>query len=321
MPPSPRTALVYDPFCEEHDTGSAHPERHDRLQWIVEALAEAGLNDSFAWMRPEPVALEWVERVHRPEYVRFLEQACREGRRVADTGDTLLCPDSFDVARVATGSAILAVDAVLDGRVANAFSLARPPGHHARPGAAMGFCLFNHIAVAARYAQVAHGLERIAILDWDVHHGNGTQEIFYADPSVHFTSFHQAPYYPFTGSREERGMDAGLGATLNFPLPVGARLDAFAQAWESTILPTWRAFQPELILISAGFDAHHRDPLAQLALESEDFGQLTDWVLAAAEDLCGGRVVSILEGGYDRVGLASSAVAHLRRLAGIPSDV
>ena len=310
----PGTAIVFSPRFREHDTGLYHPEKSARMDWIVEMLGERGLEEAVSWLEPEPAPVAAIEAVHWSDYRSFVEEACLSGAHTLDGGETLVCEESYEIARLAAGAAMRAVDAVLRDGFANAFSLARPPGHHARPGAAMGFCLFGNVAIAARYALHRFQLKRVAILDWDVHHGNGTQEIFYRDPQVWFGSFHESPLYPLTGDADEIGADEAAGLTVNCPLPSGSTRAAFAHAWVERLEPSLREFGPELILISAGFDAHQRDPLANLALVEADFAWLTQTIGALAEELCGGRLVSILEGGYDRLGLPLSVAEHVAAL-------
>ncbi|MGE9295738.1 MAG: histone deacetylase family protein [Puniceicoccales bacterium] len=307
-------AIIYHPDCALHDTGGYHPERPERTVAIVERLRESPLNEQLIWHLAETVDLAHVEAVHDASYVRRIEEACLQGREALDHGDTHICPDSFAVARLSAGGAVQAVDLVMQGEANAAFSVMRPPGHHAEQAEAMGFCLFNNVAVAARYAQQEYDLERVAIIDFDVHHGNGTQAIFYRDPSVFFVSLHQFPFYPGTGSKREAGEGEGIGFTLNVPLPAGARYDEYETAWREEILPALTEFQPELILISAGFDAHANDPLANMLLRSEDYYSLTKEVVHFAQQSCDGRIVSVLEGGYNLEALAESAEAHVRGL-------
>jgi acetoin utilization deacetylase AcuC-like enzyme len=310
------TAIVYSPRFKEHDTGEWHPEKAARTDWILEMLEEKGLAARVSWLEPYAAPVAAIEAVHWREYRGYVEDICLSGGTTLDGGETVVGEHSYEIALLAAGAAMRAVDAVLRDGYANAFALARPPGHHARPGGAMGFCLFGNVAVAARYALSHYKLDRVAILDWDVHHGNGTQEIFYRDPRVWFGSWHEAPLYPLTGDEDETGAAAGAGLTVNCPLRAGAGREAFARAWNERLRPALNAFRPDLLLLSAGFDAHVRDPLAHLCLEAEDFAWLTDRVLAAAGELCGGRLVSVLEGGYDRLGLPLSAAAHVEALIG-----
>ena len=308
------TAIVYSPRFRDHDTGDFHPEKIARMDWILEILAERELDQKVTWLEPTAAPVKAIEAVHWREYVGFVEDSCLSGASTLDGGETLVCDESYEIAMLAAGAAMNAVDAVLRDGFSNAFSLARPPGHHARPGGAMGFCIFCNVAVAARYAIAHYNLKRVAVLDWDVHHGNGTQEIFFRDPEVFFGGWHESPLYPLTGDVDEIGAGEGEGLTVNCPLPAGSDLSAFLRVWDARLLPALRAFGPDLILISAGFDAHVRDPLAHLCLEAGDYAELTRVVGAAAKELCGGRLVSVLEGGYDRLGLPLSVAAHVEGL-------
>ncbi len=251
-------------------------------------------------------------RCHPAEHIALIRTLAARGGGMID-GDTHVSPASYDAATLAAGAAMAAVDTVLRRECDNAFVAARPPGHHAEANRAMGFCLFNTIAIAARHAQSEHGLQRVAILDWDVHHGNGTQAIFYDDPTVFFASTHEAGIYPGTGRASERGSGAGIGTTFNFPLPAGSDGAVYAEVW-NRLEPELNAFAPELILVSAGFDAHSRDPLAHMELQSQDFAHLARQTKRWAENLCDGRLVCVLEGGYDLEGLSSSLVAVLEVL-------
>ncbi len=307
-------AFMHHCDCARHDTGPGHPERAERLTAIDRAIVGYPVSQHLRFLRPEPADHCWIEAIHTPDYHRYIEETCLSGKGFADTGDTHISPDSYRAACLAAGAALRAVDEVLTGRAAAAFSAARPPGHHARTEAAMGFCLFNNIAIAARYAQLEYGIRRVFILDWDVHHGNGTQEAFYAEPSVFFCSFHQHPHYPGTGAAWETGTGNAKGTTLNIPLPAGSIRSDYQSAFESRVQPALDAFAPELILISAGFDAHRDDPLGGVLLEDEDFGAMTRWLLESAHRHCGGRIVSILEGGYNLDALGRSVRTHLEAL-------
>ncbi len=279
----------------------------------MQAVAAALEDEAFQHLEREEAgegALEAIYRCHPEAHVRRLAMAIpTEGLQRID-GDTVLSPKSFGAALHAVGGACAAVDAVASGTADNAFLAARPPGHHAERVTAMGFCLFNTAAIAARHAQAEHGLGRIAIVDWDVHHGNGTQEIFWSDPSVFYASTHQMPLYPGTGAAQE----TGAGNILNVPLHAGDGSEHFREAFTSRILPALDRFQPELIIISAGFDAHHRDPLGGLRLTEGDFDWATGQLMAVADRHSGGRLVSVLEGGYDLTALATSSAAHVKRL-------
>jgi acetoin utilization deacetylase AcuC-like enzyme len=295
------------PACLRHDTGPGHAERPERLTAVVEALGACFA--TLAWRDAPAASRGQLLRVHD---ARLLDEVLEThpAARIALDPDTVLSPHSAEAALRAAGAAVAAVDAVLGGEALRAFCAVRPPGHHATAGTAMGFCLFNNIAVAARHALDARGLERVAVVDFDVHHGNGTQAIFEHDPRVLFASSHQWPLYPGTGARNE----TGAGNILNAPLPPDADGAAFRAAWRERLLPAVDAFRPQLLLVSAGFDAHARDPLAQLRLQADDYAWITGELVALADRHCGGRIVSSLEGGYDLVALAESSVAHLRAL-------
>jgi len=293
--------------CLAHDTGPAHAERPQRLEAVTQALREQ--LPTLQWRDAPNASIDALARAHAPSLLRtVLETAPRE--RIMLDPDTVLSPDSAEAALRAAGAAIAAVDAVLGGQTTRAFCAVRPPGHHATADTAMGFCLFNNVAVAALHALDVHGLQRVAIADFDVHHGNGTQAIFERDPRVLFASSHQMPLYPDTGHASERG----VGNILNAPLAPGSGSEAFRSAWTDRLLPALEAFAPQLLLVSAGFDAHRRDPLAQLQLEADDYAWLTRELAAIADRHAGGRVVSLLEGGYDLEALRECSVAHVRGL-------
>lgn len=305
-----KTALLLDPVCKEHETSWDHPEAPERIDALIEALA-----DFDALRLPfREAAFQEIERVHDPAHVEAVLAAINAGARDLSGGDVSVCRRSGEIARLAAGGAIEAVDAVMSGKVGNAFCAARPPGHHATATRAMGFCIFNNVAIAARHAQAVHGAERVAILDWDVHHGNGTQDIFYEDGSVLFCSTHQSPWYPGTGSAAETGGGAGSGLSINRPFRAGAGRPEILGVFRADFLPALLAFRPQLILISAGFDSRIGDPLGEFRLDDADFAALTRMVLDAAAEICGGRVVSVLEGGYSLPGLASAARAHFSEL-------
>jgi acetoin utilization deacetylase AcuC-like enzyme len=309
-----KTGFIFHERFLEHDTGPGHPERPDRLRAIVDHLKKIQLWPELRHLLIDAAPEEYVLQAHSGDYLRFLDRACREGITIFDRGDTHGCSRSYDIALLAAGGSIAAVDAVMSGILTNAFCAVRPPGHHAERDTAMGFCLLNNAAIAARYAQKKYGAERIAILDWDVHHGNGTQHIFYNDRSVLYISTHQFPFYPGTGSRAECGTDQGEGYTLNIPLFVGSGDEEFSDAFSDEILPSFDNYRPDLIIISAGFDAHRDDPLANLNLTEESFGKFTRMVRERADRICQGRIISILEGGYNLTALARSVEEHLRVL-------
>jgi acetoin utilization deacetylase AcuC-like enzyme len=302
-----KTLIIHHDDCLRHDPGPNHPEKSERVAAVLRALEVLpGLE-----FLPAPRAtLEQLGRVHDAEYWAWLlalEPAPDSAaERVALDPDTWLSSGSLDAALRGSGAACFAVDQLFGTRAKNAFCVTRPPGHHAESARAMGFCLLNHAAVAARHAQAAHGAQRVAILDFDVHHGNGTQAIFEASPDVLYVSSHQHPLYPGTGLAEEQG----CGNVLNLPLPPGAGGVEFRAAWSGKGLPAVEQFAPNLVIVSAGFDAHRRDPLGQLELEDADYAWITQELCTLANAACAGRLVSILEGGYDLEALASAALAH-----------
>ena len=293
-----------------HDTGPMHPYRPDRLRAVLKALAAKEFSSIERREAPE-ATVEQIARIHPESYVEaILDAIPSSGTRGLD-GDTIVSPGSGEAALLASGAACAAVDAVIAGDARNAFCATRPPGHHAEPTTAMGFCLFNNVAVAARHAQAVHGLERVAVMDFDVHHGNGTQAAFWDYPSLLYTSTHQMPLYPGTGAIGETGIANNI---VNAPLAPQSDGVAFKEAITGRILPALDSFAPDLVIISAGFDAHYRDPLASLNFDEDDFYWATRELMALADRVCGGRVVSCLEGGYDLQGLATSAAAHVRAL-------
>jgi acetoin utilization deacetylase AcuC-like enzyme len=306
------TGLVYHPDYLEHLTG-AHPESPDRLVAIMQRLGESGLLERVVMIEPRRAREEDVTRVHAPEHVRWVKKACGEGFSHLDP-DTAVSERSFDVALLATGGLLAACDEIASGKVANALCLVRPPGHHATRGRAMGFCLFNNVAIAARYLQGEHGIERVLIVDWDLHHGNGTQDIFYDDGSVFYFSAHQSPHYPGTGRREEVGEGEGEGYTLNLPLPAGTGEREYLDAFMETLEGPASAFSPEFVLVSAGFDAHSEDPLGSLSLTERGYRELTEFVAGIAAKHCGGMLLSALEGGYNLSALSRSVETHLSSL-------
>lgn len=309
---STRTTIVWSEAYLDHETES-HPESPDRWVAIDRALRAAGLFDVLPLLTPSPATLKQVLAVHSSRLVERIRDIGERGGGWLDP-DTWVSPLSWETALLAAGGACDAVDAVMEGRAPRAFSLARPPGHHAEPHRAMGFCLLNSVAIAARHAQAAHGIQRVAIVDWDVHHGNGTQAIFWEDPSVLFISLHQFPFYPGSGSRAETGGGEGTGTTINIPLPAGTGEDVYLAAMDDLVLPALRAFAPELILVSAGYDAHEDDPLAMMRLRTESFGLFAERLRDAAEELCGGKLVLVLEGGYNLNALGDSVVATIEAL-------
>lgn len=306
------TALITHPGCLAHAVESWHPECPERLSAVLRALEDERFADLLRETAPSATH-EQLERVHAPHYVRaILETRPGPGEFRALDSDTMMSAGSAGAALLAAGAALAGVDAVLEGWARNAFAAVRPPGHHAGRARAMGFCLFNNIAVAALHARARWGIGRVAVLDFDVHHGNGTQAMFAGDRNLFYGSSHQDPCYPGTGKSFERG----LGNIVNAPLPPYADGMAFRRAWAETILPELDRFAPELVLVSAGFDAHRMDELAELRVETPDFAWLTAELLGIAARHAGGRLVSVLEGGYNLDALAASAAAHVRTLMG-----
>ncbi|MEM7251328.1 MAG: histone deacetylase [Pseudomonadota bacterium] len=308
-----KTGLVFHKDYLAHDTGRNHPENADRLRAVVQHLKETGIADSVHSIDARLVADKWITMVHHPDYWRALKRASEKAPLMLDQ-DTVMSAGSLTAARRASGGILAAIDAVVSQTVQTAFVAARPPGHHALSDRAMGFCLINHVAIAARYVQQAHGIKRVLIIDWDVHHGNGTQAMFYDDPSVLFFSVHQYPFYPGTGHASEQGEGAGVGFTLNEPLPAGADDEAVVEAFKRTLIPAAARFRPEFVLISAGFDGHRDDPLAGWNLSAKGYATLTHLVKGIARQYAGGRLVSLLEGGYDLESLSRSVAAHIRAL-------
>ena len=324
------------PEFVNHLTGEHHPERPDRIRAIALAVRQAGLVDSpnpfpdfspgfhiqpvdspkMLELTPVPADLENIELVHNRKLIESIRHVCQNGGGILDLGDTAVSPASFDVALLSCGAVLGCCDAVMDGRVRRAFAAVRPPGHHAEPDRAMGFCLFSNIAIAARYLQRKYGVHTVAIVDFDVHHGNGTQAAFEDDPSVLFISIHQHPKtcYPGTGYDWESGEGPGRGTTLNIPMDPGSGDAEYIAQFESKILPRLDLFKPEILLISAGFDAHTDDPLAQMELTEEGFETMTRMLVDAANVHCGGRIISALEGGYNLGALGRSVVRHLQAL-------
>jgi acetoin utilization deacetylase AcuC-like enzyme len=310
------TALLLDPIYQQHDPGPGHPESVQRHVAITKALTEAGLVAKAQAIQPRVATLDEIALCHDRNYIATAKHDVEAGFDDLSTGDTQICARSYDIATQAVGGVLNAVDAVFAGKAKNAFCAVRPPGHHARPAQGMGFCLFNNIAIAARHAQQKHGVQKIAIVDWDVHHGNGTQDIFYEDGSVLFCSTHQSPLYPFTGHANETGAGKGRNCTLNLPFPARTGMSDIGAAFTDRLLPAIDQFKPDLILISAGFDSRIDDPLGQFRLTDDDFIALTKLLLESAAIHCQNRLISVLEGGYNLRGLASAVTAHVRTLVG-----
>jgi acetoin utilization deacetylase AcuC-like enzyme len=305
------TVLITHPSFLAHDTGEYHPERPDRLRAVLKALQDPSFSGLIHAEAPK-ATMEQLTRVHPAQLVEaLLEVNPPPGELVNVDADTVISSGTAEAIQHAAGALVMAVETVLEGRAGNAFAAVRPPGHHASATLPAGFCLFNNVVVGARHAQAKYGIKRVAIVDFDVHHGNGTQAIAETDPSLFYGSTHQFPFYPGTGSAAERGIE---GNVVNVPLSAGSGSTEFRVAWSDRILPALDRFAPELLIVSAGFDAHRRDPLAQLNLEAEDYGWVTTELRAVADKHCKGRLVSALEGGYDLQALAASAAAHVRVL-------
>jgi acetoin utilization deacetylase AcuC-like enzyme len=313
--PRNTTGLVADPVYRRHLMGCDHPESPARFDAVLAGLEKSGIPGGLERLGSRAATEEELLLCHSREYLRTAKSDVESGRSYLSTGDTYITPDSWDVAVAAVGGVLNAVDAVASGRVRNAFCAVRPPGHHANATHGMGFCIFNNAAIAARYAQRRHGMERILIVDWDVHHGNGTQDLFYSDPDVFYFSTHEWPLYPGTGRADETGEGRGKGTTMNFPFPPGAGRAEILGAVEHSLLPAADAFRPDLVVISAGFDSRAGDLLGHFTLADRDFADLTRALMGLAARHAGGRIVSVLEGGYNLEGLASAASAHVAALA------
>lgn len=310
-----KTGLLLDDIYTDHDPGDHHPESPGRIRAIQGQLEKDGLVAQCSSITKRDVTDDEVCLVHTDGYLKTV-LAEIDGTRsgMLSTGDTNFGPDSLKVARAATGGLLNAVDSVIKGENQNAFCAVRPPGHHATPDRGMGFCIFNNAAIAARYAQQTHGLERVAIIDWDVHHGNGTQDVFIEDGSVFYFSTHQHPWYPGTGMASETGTGAGKNTTLNAPLPAGTGMAAIGSVFRKEFTAKMKDFKPDLVIISAGFDSREKDPLGNFLLTDDDFVDLTRILLDMAGEFADSRLVSVLEGGYNRLGLAKAVSAHLGEL-------
>jgi len=306
--------LVYDPIYLKHDTGQ-HVENAGRLEEVIFLLKQSGVMEQLTMIKPRPASVEEIALVHSRQHISRIQEAAKKGGGWLDA-DTVMSAESYEVALYAAGGLITATEAVINGEVGSAFALVRPPGHHATPEQAMGFCLFNNLAIATRYALDRHKLERILIVDFDVHHGNGTQHVFYDNPQVLYTSTHEYPFYPGTGSVGETGSGAGKGATVNIPLPAGCSDTEYLLVFQQIIVPVARRFKPQLILVSAGYDLHWADPIALMQLTTTGFAQIVSIIKGLADELCGGKMVFSLEGGYNFAALATSIKATLDVLLG-----
>jgi acetoin utilization deacetylase AcuC-like enzyme len=321
------TALIYDPIFLEHLTPQKHPERPQRLEMAIKVLEALDWlqRDGLVQIPPREATQDELAAVHDRAYIRQIKEVAEEVAREAQQGgrktrffatDTYISAQSYAAAIKAAGAPLTAIDVIMSGEVDNAYCLVRPPGHHALPDEAMGFCLFNNVAVAAQYALDRCGLERVMIIDYDVHHGNGTQDIFYTDPRVLYFSVHQAPFYPGTGHSDERGEGAGLGTTINVPLPATVGYEVYEPVFRQVMAHAADRFDPQLILVSAGFDAHWNDPLGQMNLSTAGFAQLTKIIIDLAQTLCHGRLVMVQEGGYNLDVMGSAVATCINLLLG-----
>ena len=309
------TGFVFDEVFLSHRTGAGHPECAERLSATMDHLTTLPLYDKLNFLNALPAQQEFIETSHSAAYLARARHTCVGGSAFLDSMDTAVGKESFDIALKAAGASIALADGVIDGEISNGFALVRPPGHHAEREQAMGFCILNNVAILARYLQAHHGLDKVMILDWDVHHGNGTQHTFEEDPSVLFVSTHQYPFYPGTGAWSETGIGRGSGATVNCPMPAGCGDEDYEAAFMEKILPAIDGFKPEFVIISAGFDAHRDDPLGDVNLSTGFYGWMTSRVMEVADQHAGGRIVSVLEGGYNLAMLPLCIEEHLKVLS------
>jgi acetoin utilization deacetylase AcuC-like enzyme/formylglycine-generating enzyme required for sulfatase activity len=309
-----KTGLVYDDIYIEHKTTPGHPECPERLVRILKQLKDKGLYEQLVKIKAAPAERRWIETVHAPEYIDRARNSSESGAGYLDTGDVPISPKSYEAAVMAAGGVLTAIDAVMEHKVTNAFCAVRPPGHHALENRAMGFCIFNNVAIGTKYIQEKYNLPKVLIVDWDVHHGNGTQVTFYDDPNVLYFSTHQYPFYPGSGSQAKQGDGEGLQTNINVPLPAVSGDDSYIKAFEEKLEPAASAFAPDFVLVSAGFDAHEGDLLGGMRVTDRGFAKLTQIVKSIAEKFCAGRLISVLEGGYGLDGLAASVEAHIRVL-------
>ena len=308
-----KTGYISDPFYLKHKN-EPHPENPGRLNAIQKNIESSKYYNNLTLIQPRKATVEDIAKVHGTGYIRSVEDSCRNGVRNLDA-DTVISSDSYQAALLSAGAGLEALDKILEGTVGNAFCAVRPPGHHAEQNKAMGFCLFNNVGVIARYAQDVKNIQKIFIFDWDVHHGNGTQHSFYKDSSIYYSSIHQYPFYPGTGGVDETGTGDGLGSNLNIPMRAYSYDTDYINAIEHKLIPVIQKFNPDLIIISAGFDAHENDPLAQINLSTDCYGKMTQKLMEIANDVCNGRILSMLEGGYDYSALADSVQLHVETLA------
>ena len=313
-----KTGYISDPFYLKHKN-EPHPENPGRLNAIQKNIESSKYYNNLTLIQPRKATVEDIAKVHGTGYIRSVEDSCRNGVRNLDA-DTVISSDSYQAALLSAGAGLEALDKILEGTVGNAFCAVRPPGHHAEQNKAMGFCLFNNVGVIARYAQDIKNIQKIFIFDWDVHHGNGTQHSFYKDSSIYYSSIHQYPFYPGTGGVDETGTGDGLGSNLNLPMRAYSCDADYINAIEHKLIPVIQKFNPDLIIISAGFDAHENDPLAQINLSTDCYGKMTQKLMEIANDVCNGRILSMLEGGYDYSALADSVQLHVETLSSSQSQ-
>ncbi len=311
-----KISLIYSNEYLKHDTGAGHPESPARLKSIISYLKSNDLINSLEITEPESAPLEWVKENHSEKYIDLFKSYCDKSMTFLLTSDNPICRESYRIALLAVGGILKAVDNVMENKFSKAFCLLRPPGHHALKNEAMGFCFFNNVAIAAKYLVKKYGLERILVVDWDVHHGNGTQDAFYEDNKVFFFSIHQHPLYPGSGMEWETGKGKGKGFTMNAPVPPGSSDDLYIEIFTEKLFTRAIDYNPQFILISSGFDAHKYDPLAQIQLSEAVYKTLTDIVIKMADKCCGGKIVSTLEGGYNLKYLPLCAAEHLKSLLG-----
>ena len=319
-----KTAVVYSPKYLNHNTGLRHPESPSRLRVIMRELNKSRLleNENCTLVKPEIASIKDLELVHETSYIKLVQRVCNSGGGRLDPEDTVVSRESYEVARLAAGGALKAVDMVMAGKFRNAFAFVRPPGHHSGPDYAMGFCVFNNIALAASHLLEKFNLNRVLILDIDAHHGNGTQEIFYRNNKVLYISLHEDPIeFPLTGFAEEIGEDEGLGYTVNIPLPFGTNDRIYLRAFNEIAVPIIMEYKPQFILISTGFDNHHTDPVAEMSLSAFSYTEIFDTILESAAKFCQGKLVAVLEGGYNLRFLGKMATAVTARMAGIPYSI
>ena len=308
-----KTGYISDPFYLKHKN-EPHPENPGRLNAIQKNIESSKFYNNLTLIQPRKATIDDIAKIHDTGYIQSVEDSCRNGVRNLDA-DTVISTDSYQAALLSAGAGLEALDKILEGTVGNAFCAVRPPGHHAEQNKAMGFCLFNNVGVIARYAQDVKKLEKVFIFDWDVHHGNGTQHSFYKDSSIYYSSIHQYPFYPGTGSVDETGTGDGLGSNLNLPMRAYSCDADYINVIEHKLIPVIQKFNPDLIIISAGFDAHENDPLAQINLSTKCYGKMTQKLMEVANDVCDGRILSMLEGGYDYSALADSVQLHVETLS------